>query len=113
MFLKFKKRAYTKFHRQEISAIELRNLRNYAGERYYKSLPIRDAFAVQAFFRHKKISTTQHYLLAMKVEYDEDGQWQSLITNSPEEEAKAVEEGWQFIRAFQDTTRALYRKRKE
>ena len=110
MFLQFKQRAYAKLHRQEILAVQLRNLRNYAGERYYKSLPIRDAFAVQAFFRHKKISTTQHYLLAMKVEYEEDGQWISLITKSMEEEAKAVEEGWQFVTRNGD--KALYRKRK-
>jgi integrase len=82
MFLKFKRRAYKKLHRKEILAIELRNLRNYAGERYYKSLPIRDAFATMAFFRHKKISTTQHYLLAMNIEYREDDEWISLITNS-------------------------------
>jgi site-specific recombinase XerD len=111
MFLQFKQKAYAKFHRQEILAVKLRNLRNYAGERYYKSLPIRDAFAVQAFFRHKKISTTQHYLLAMKVEYDEDEQWRTLITTSMEEEAKAVEEGWNFVTRNGD--KALYRKRKD
>ncbi len=112
MFLEYKKRAFDKLKRPEIMAIQLRNLRNYAGERYYKSLPIRDAFLTQQFFRHKKLSTTGHYLKAIKIEYEEDDQWLSLITNSPEEEAKAVENGWQFVRAFQDTTRALYRKRK-
>jgi site-specific recombinase XerD len=111
MFLQSKQKAYAKFHRQEILAIELRNLRNYAGERYYKSLPIRDAFAVQAFFRHKKISTTQHYLLAMKIEYEDYGNWRSLITVSLEEEAKAVEDGWQFVTRNGD--RALYRKRRD
>jgi site-specific recombinase XerD len=111
MFLQFKKRAYEKFKRQEILAVQLRNLRNYAGERYYKSLPIRDAFAVQAFFRHKKISTTQHYLLAMKVEYVDDAQWTSLITATMEEEAKAVEEGWQFV--TRNGEKAIYRKRRD
>ncbi len=111
MFLQFKRRAYEKLKRPEITAIQLRNLRNYAGERYYKSLPIRDAFAVQAFFRHKKISTTQHYLLAMRVEYEEDSKFTSLITNTMEEEAKAVDDGWQFVTRNGD--KALYRKRKE
>jgi len=93
--------------------IELRNFRNYSGERFYKSLPVRDPFLVMAHFRHKQLKTTEHYLRAMVIEYDEDENWISLITNSPEEKAAAIEKGWQFVRAFQDTARALYRKRKE
>ncbi len=112
MFLEYKQRAFEKLRRPEILAIQLRNLRNYAGDRFYKSLPIRDAFETQKFFRHAKLDTTGHYLRAIKLEYEDDGQWLSLITNSPEEEAKATENNWQFIRAFQDTTKALYRKRK-
>ena len=76
-------------------------------------MPVRDPIAVMQHFRHKKLETTMHYLRAMVIEYTEDGQWVSLITNSPEEEAAAIEKGWQFVRAFQDTARALYRKRKE
>jgi hypothetical protein len=113
MFLRYKTRASEKLHKPEIMKIELRNLRNYSGERFYKSMPIRDPFGVMAHFRHKCMKTTEHYLRAMIIEYEEDGQWKSLITNSPEEEAKATEEGWQFVRAFQDTTRALYRKRRD
>ncbi len=47
-----------------------------------------------------------------KKETTEEGEWLSLFTNNQDEEAKATENGWQFVRAFQDTTKALYRKRK-
>jgi integrase len=111
MFLQFKKKAFEKLKRPEIMAIKLRNLRNYAGERYYKSLPVRDSFAVMAFFRHKKMSTTEHYLRAMLIEYEEDDNWISLITKSTEEECKAIEKGYQLVRAINETT-AIYKKRK-
>jgi hypothetical protein len=111
MFLQFKQKTFEKLKRPEIIAVQLRNLRNYAGERYYKSLPIRDAFAVMRFFRHKKMTTTEHYLRAMTIEYEEDDQWISLITNSSEEECKAIEKGYQLVRAINET-KAIYRKRK-
>ncbi len=107
----FKKRAASKLCKPEILNIELRHLRNYSGERFYKSLPIRDPFAVMNHFRHKKLSTTQHYLRAMVIEYNDENEWTSVITNSPEEECKAIEKGYQLVRAINET-KAIYRKRK-
>ncbi len=112
MFLKFKKKASEKLNKPELMNIELRNLRNYSGERFYKSLPIRDPLAVMQHFRHKKLETTMHYLRAMIIEYTEDDNWISLITNSPEEECKAIEKGYQLVRALNEK-KAIYRKRKE
>jgi hypothetical protein len=111
MFLKYKKKAAKKLNRPELMKIELRNLRNYSGERFYKSLPVRDPIAVMQHFRHKKLETTMHYLRAMLIEYEEDDNWISLITKSTEEECKAIEKGYQLVRAINETT-AIYRKRK-
>ena len=111
MFLKYKRRAVKKLCKPELMNVELRNLRNYSGERFYKSLPIRDPFAVMRHFRHKQMKMTEHYLRAMIIEYEEDDQWVSLITNSPEEECKAIEKGYTLVRAINET-KAIYRKRK-
>lgn len=110
-FLEFKIKASKKLAKPELMTIQLRNLRNYSGERFYKSLPIRDPFAVMQHFRHKKMETTMHYLRAMIIEYEEDDQWISLITKSSDEECKAIEKGYQLVRAINEAN-AIYRKRK-
>jgi integrase len=108
MFLRYKTQAAEKLHKPELMRIQLRNLRNYSGEQYYKHMPIRDPIGVMQHFRHKKLETTMHYLRAMIIEDDE---WISLITHSPEEECKAIEKGYQLVRTINETT-AIYRKRK-
>ena len=55
-------------------------------------------------------NTTMHYLRAMVIEYAEEGRFKTVMTNSPEEEAKVVEEGWILVRAFEGTTKAPYKK---
>lgn len=111
VFTKIKRRTAQKICKPEILNIQLRNLRNYSGERFYKSMPIRDPIGVMQHFRHKKLETTMHYLRAMIIEYGEDDNWTTLITTTMEEEAKAVEKGWQFVTRNGD--KALYRKRKD
>lgn len=108
---KIQKKTANKLCKPELLKIELRHLRNYSGERFYKSLPIRDPYAVMRHFRHKKLDTTTHYLRAMIIEYTEEDEWISLITKSPEEECKAIEKGYTLVRAINETT-AIYRKRK-
>jgi hypothetical protein len=109
MFIKYKKRAAKKLCRPDILKIQLRNLRNYSGERFYKSMPVRDPIGVMQHFRHKKLETTMHYLRAMIIEYEEDENWKTLITTTMEEEAAAVEKCWHFVTRNGD--KALYRKR--
>jgi hypothetical protein len=107
----FRERASKKLNDKELLKIDLRNLRNYSGERLYKSLPIRDPIAVMQHLRHKKLETTMHYIRAMIIDYEEDETWISLVTHSTEEECKAVEKGYTLVRAIDQTT-AIYRKRK-
>jgi hypothetical protein len=111
MFARFRARASRKLNDPNIDKIDLRNLRNYSGERYYKSLPVRDPILVMRHLRHKKLETTMHYIRAIVLDYEEDDQWISLITRSTEEECRAVEKGYQLVRAIDPTT-AIYRKRK-
>ena len=107
----FRERASKKLNDKELLKIDLRNLRNYSGERLYKSLPIRDPIAVMQHLRHKKLETTMHYIRAMIIDYEEDETWISLVTHSTEEECKAVEKGYTLVRAIDQAT-AIYRKRK-
>jgi hypothetical protein len=111
MWQKFRAKASQKLNRPDLLKIELRNLRNYSGERYYKSLPVRDPILVMRHLRHKKLETTMHYIRAIVLDYEEDQEWISLITRSTEEECKAVEKGYMLVRAIDPTT-AIYRKRK-
>jgi len=107
---KTRRRTFKKLGKPD-QKIELRHLRNYSGMIHYLSQPVRDPWATMRHFRHKKMDTTQHYLQAMIITYEEDDQWISLVTHSPEEECKAIEKGYQLVRAINETT-AIYRKRK-
>jgi len=109
-WLRAKIRIAEQYKQPEIKQIQLRNLRNYSGATFYNSLPIRDPMALMRHFRHKKLSTTQHYIQAIVLDFSDD-QWISLVTHSLEEEQQAIEKGYQLVRAINETT-AIYRKRK-
>jgi hypothetical protein len=51
-----------------------------------------------------------HYLKATIID-GEDDTGKSLVTRSPEEECKAIEKGYQLVRAISEK-KAIYRKRK-
>jgi hypothetical protein len=110
MWQQFREKAYKKLHNAELRKIELRNLRNYTGERFYKSLPIRDPIVLMRHLRHKKLETTMHYIRAIVLDYEEDDQWISRTSTTIEEDAKLVESGFQYV-TERDGTK-LYRKRK-
>jgi integrase len=107
---KYRKRASEKLCKPELLKIELRNLRNYSGERFYKSLPIRDPIAVMRHLRHKKLETTMHYIRAIILDYEEDDQWISRTSKTIEEDAKLIENGFQYV-TERDGIK-LFRKRK-
>ena len=106
-----RRRTIKKLCNPDLEKIELRNPRNYSGATLYKSLPIRDPIVIMRHLRHKKLDTTMHYIRAIVLDYEEDDQWISLVTKTPEEECKAIEKGYQLVRALNETT-AIYRKRK-
>ena len=109
-WIRARDRVANQYKQPEIKQIQLRNLRNYSGATFYNSLPIRDPVALMRHLRHKKLDTTQHYIQAIILDLTDD-QWISLVTHSTDEECKAIEKGYQLVRAINETT-ALYRKRK-
>ena len=110
-WIRARDRAADQLKQPEIKNIQLRNLRNYSGATFYNSMPVRDPIAVMRHLRHKKLETTMHYIRAIVLDYGEDDQWTTLITRTNEEECKAIEKGYQLVRAINETT-ALYKKRK-
>jgi hypothetical protein len=110
MWYQFRAKASEKLHKPQLLNIALRNLRNYAGERYYKSLPIRDPILLMQHFRHKKLERTMHYVRAIILDYEEDDQWISRISTTIEEDQKLIESGFQYVTERNGTK--LYRKRK-
>jgi hypothetical protein len=109
-WIRARDRVASQLKEPDLKNIQLRNLRNYSGAIYYNSLPIRDPMALMRHFRHKKLSTTQHYIQAIILDLTDD-QWISLVTKSTDEECKAIEKGYQLVRTINETT-AIYRKRK-
>jgi len=105
-----RRRAIKKLCKPELEKIELRNLRNYSASTYYKSLPIRDPIAVMRHLRHKKLESTMHYIRAIVIDYEEDDQWISRTSKTIEEDAKLIENGFQYV-TERDGTK-LFRKRK-
>jgi len=90
--------------------IQLRNLRNYSGEQFYKNLPIRDPIALMQHFRHKKLETTMHYIRVIVIDYEEDEQYISQTSTTLEKDAGLIENGFQYV-TERDGTK-LFRKRK-
>jgi integrase len=107
---KYRQRASEKLCKPELLNIALRNLRNYSGERFYKSLPIRDPIAVMRHLRHKKLETTMHYIRAIVLDFEEDEQYISRTSTTLEEDARLIENGFTYV-TERDGTK-LYRKRK-
>jgi len=110
MWYQFRQKASEKLNKPQLLNIDLRNLRNYSGERFYKSLPIRDPIALMQHFRHKKLERTMQYVRAIILDYEEDDQWISRTSTTIEEDAKLIENGFQYV-TERDGTK-LYRKRK-
>ena len=110
MWYKFRARASKKLNKPQLLNIALRNLRNYSGERFYKSLPIRDPILLMQHFRHKKLERTMHYVRAIILDYEEDEQFISRISTTIEEDAKLIENGFQYV--TERDGKKLFRKRK-
>ena len=72
----------------------------------------KDIMHVRYILGHKSVESTQVYVHIEKqlFHYAKDN-WNSLITHNIEEEQKAIEAGFELVRAINETT-ALYRKRK-
>jgi integrase len=92
-----RRRAIKKLCKPELEKIELRNLRNYSASEYYKRLPIRDPIAVMRHLRHKKLESTMHYIRAIVLDYEEDDQWISRTSTTIEEDAKLIDNGFQYV----------------
>jgi len=110
MWYQFRRRAAQKLNKPQLLNIASRNLRNYAGDRFYKHLPTRHPLLLMQHLRHKKLETTMHYIRAIVLDYEEDDQWIARTSKTIEEDAKLIENGFQYV-TERDGIK-LFRKRK-
>ena len=110
MWYQFRAKAAEKLHKPQLLNIALRNLRNYSGERFYKNLPTRDPILLMQHFRHKKLERTMHYTRAIILDCEEDEQFISRISTTIQEDAKLIENGFQYV--TERDGKKLFRKRK-
>jgi hypothetical protein len=110
MWYQFRAKAAAKLNKPQLLNIALRNLRNYSGERFYKNLPTRDPILLMQHFRHKKLERTMHYIRAIVLDYEEDEQFISRISTTIQEDAKLIENGFQYV--TERDGKKLFRKRK-
>ena len=110
MWYQFRAKAAEKLHKPQLLNIALRNLRNYSGERFYKNLPTRDPILLMQHFRHKKLERTMHYIRAIILDYEENEQFISRISTTIQEDAKLIENGFQYV--TERDGKKLFRKRK-
>ena len=61
-------------------------------------------------FRHKKLETTMHYIRAIILDYEEDDQYISRISTTIKEDAKLIENGFQYV--TERDGKKLFRRRK-
>jgi integrase len=108
--------ATRKFCDPELSKIPCKNLRNFAGAEYYYGAGNKDPWAVMKFMRHYRISTTQHYLQALKIRTDDDDEYNSKSvmlgqTDTEQTILDLLHNGWKC--ELQADNHAYFRKRKQ
>lgn len=108
--------ATRKFCDPELKKIPCKNLRNFAGAEYYYGAGNKDPWAVMKFMRHHRISTTQHYLQALKIRTDDDDQYdsRSIMLGQPDTEQtilNLLQNAWKC--ELQADNHAYFRKRKQ
>jgi integrase len=69
---KYRKITAKKLCEPDLMKVQLKNLRNYAGARFYYGKGAKDTIATQRFMRHKKLDTTQHYLQAIIIQDNDE-----------------------------------------
>jgi len=108
--------ATRKFCDPELKKIPCKNLRNFAGAEYYYGAGNKDPWAVMKFMRHYRISTTQHYLQALKIRTDDDDEYNSKSvmlgqTDTEQTILDLLHNGWKC--ELQADNHAYFRKRKQ
>jgi integrase len=99
-WIRARKRAVTKICKPELNNIPLKNLRNYAGARFYKGTGNHDPIATMRFMRHKRLEQTLHYIQSINLDEPEEYTTQVIQLGQPDM-LKRIKElsdaGYQFF----------------
>lgn len=94
----------------DLLKIHLHTFRHWKATMLYHET--HDIYEVKRFLGHKSVKNTEIYITIEKdLWMTTNDQWTSTVTHTLEEEQKAINIGFELVRAINETT-ALYRKRK-
>ena len=93
-----------------LKKIHLHTLRHWkATIEYHKT---KDIIHVKTILGHRSIESTMVYInIEQALFLQETDEWTTIVTHSIEEETKAIDTGFQLVRAINEAT-AIYKKRK-
>ena len=108
-FQELRNRTANKLVNPRLKQIHLHTFRHWKATT--KMHECHDAWEAKQILGHKTIKSTEIYIHIDQMTSNYSKQWSSLVTHSIEEETKAVNTGFDLVRAINETT-AIYRKRK-
>jgi len=109
-YYNIRKRATKKLSNPNLMKITLHTLRHWeATMEYHKT---KDIIHVKTILGHKTINCTMTYInIEQALFLQETDEWTTKVTHDINEETKAINAGFQLVRAINETT-AIYKKRK-
>ncbi len=80
-----------KLCKPELDLINLKNLRNYAGEQFYKHEGKHDPIATMRFMRHKQLETTLGYIRSINLDEPEEYKTEAVKLGEPNTGKRIIE----------------------
>jgi integrase len=109
-FESLRNRTATKLNNPRLKNIHFHTFRHFKGTMEYHKT--KDIIHVKTVLGHKRIESTMIYInIESALWLNQTDEWTSLVTHNIQEETKAINIGFELVRAINETT-ALYRKRK-
>jgi len=104
-----RKRVIAKLCKPELKNIPLKNLRNYAGAKFYLGHGNHDPIATMRFMRHKRLQQTLHYI--QSIDLDEPEEYTCKATTDDKEAQQLIEAGFEYVTTT-PTELMIFRKHK-
>jgi len=109
-YQKLIQRTATKLGNQRILKISPHTFRHWKATILYHET--KDIIHVKTILGHKSINSTMIYInIENALFLQETDEWTTIVTHNIDEETKAINTGFQLVRAINETT-AIYKKRK-
>ncbi len=109
-FTQLRKRSAEKLSNPRLLKIHFHTFRHWKATTEYHNT--KDIIHVKTILGHRTINNTMKYINIEKALFLQDtDEWLTTVTHNINEETRAIEAGFQLVRAINETT-AIYKKRK-